>query len=379
MEHGEFDRTAGVLQLQQYDESTFDTSAGQHTAPPELLDNNTSTTGANDGDAPEQERNRANSPPSFAPVMYPLASSSTSPAAGGATSRFHMSGQPANQGYILTTIPSPSSATRGLGEEPGPPPQGSPVMARPPAIDTATAASQQETADAEMARRLQAQEMRPPPPNMVIGNPVLHAVDRDGIAGGVPTESPHQGARIIAHSPGDPTSGAILFLATAPSREEQRLIRVLYYSGTVQCIVLLNFVFTFVSIMYPSPYKTALAMIAPLGLSGFVGARKFSAPWLTVYQGYLFIELGLRAFIVFETEDEGQEREDNQSSRFFWLFLFAMVNMYIFVIVMRLKAYITQLSADDIRDLTRGDINSRGRRRAPMGLQSVRYPPYATR
>eukprot|EP00391_Amoebophrya_sp_Ameob2_P013754 CAMPEP_0178987142 /NCGR_PEP_ID=MMETSP0795-20121207/3096_1 /TAXON_ID=88552 /ORGANISM="Amoebophrya sp., Strain Ameob2" /LENGTH=327 /DNA_ID=CAMNT_0020678283 /DNA_START=537 /DNA_END=1520 /DNA_ORIENTATION=- len=256
--------------------------------------------------------------------------------------------------------------------------------------------TEQERQDEQLARQLQAQEMRAPPSNMVIGQPVSHAAhlgfhprsdsnvgpNGNPIAGGVPTTSPHAGTRVDVGTP-----GALLFLAAAPTREEQRIIRILYYAGTVQCIVLLNFVFTFVSIMYPSPYKTALALIAPLGLTGFVGARKFSVPWLSAYQGYLVLELSLRSFLAFQTASDSDDSshsdsdssssragDDDPSQKLFWLFLFGLVNAYIFLIVQRLKGYIKELNADELRDLCRGDINARGRRVARTPVLGARYP-----
>ncbi len=65
---------------------------------------------------------------------------------------------------------------------------------------------------------------------------------------------------------------------------DPKKLRLLHYSGTVQCIVLLDIGFTLISIIYP-PTGAALIFIAPLALCGFVGARRYNIPLLTVVIG----------------------------------------------------------------------------------------------
>ncbi|CAD7974727.1 unnamed protein product [Amoebophrya sp. A25] len=267
---------------------------------------------------------------------------------------------------------------------------GSPV----PCSAGADVAESADLSDEALARQLQPQEdarVNRAPVNLVVGQPVLpgaQSFHRNEVQAGVPQGSPLGGyagyngdpasngfanpgpQRFIAAGP--PVGLGALVLVNAPSIEEQKLIRVLYYSGTVQCIVLLNFVFTFISVMYPSTYKTFMALLAPFGLTGFIGARRFSQFWLTAYQFYLVAELGLRAWIVIDSEGQSSEQVDgaqtSTSARYFWLLLFGLVNAYIWVLVQRLKGYIQQLSRDELGSLIRGDVHPSGRlrRRSPV-------------
>lgn len=222
----------------------------------------------------------------------------------------------------------------------------------------ARATQPEDLTDEQLARQLQAREYasqsfgRAAP--LVVGQPLSGnaAVGRTSqVASGTPTGMP-PGGSFLARRQINFDAGVVW---VEPTLEEARIIRMYHYSATVQCLAMILFLFTFLTILYPTDYQIIVALLSPFGLVGVVGARRLDIKYLTVYQGFLVVDFCCRIVVALLRAKKVEERERN--GVWFWLFFFAMVVLYVFGMTSRLKMAIEEIPESVLDELRDGDMS----------------------
>mmetsp|Transcript_1787 Transcript_1787/g.3945 ORF Transcript_1787/g.3945 Transcript_1787/m.3945 type:complete len:251 (+) Transcript_1787:180-932(+) len=191
---------------------------------------------------------------------------------------------------------------------------------------------------------------RPCQTPVVLGRPV------DGTAAGAAGAFAGPGYPVGQVGGGGPMNFAVVDAGNGQSMVvaaiDDRVMVIMRYASTVKCISLLDVVLCSMMGVFYNPY---FAIISPLALCGFWGAKKLSPAWLLGYQLFITLEIGLRLLGGFLPNifnlDDPEEQEERQRRVSLWALLIVGVNVYIFFIVNRLRMAIMSLTEEQREEL----------------------------
>lgn len=136
---------------------------------------------------------------------------------------------------------------------------------------------------------------------------------------------------------GGPLQGGWVGPTTVVVEADDKEVLIIRYSATVKCISIIDLI---LCILMALTYSLWFAIIAPLTLCGFWGAKTLKPNWLAGYQIFLILEIFLRAL-------GGLTMERKMS---IWSLLVIAVNVYILYVVHRLRVAILGLSPEQVQE-----------------------------